>query len=279
MERKEEQRKTPFLLKIMIKSSAVETKDLAKYFTASTTLLNFFPRVFKKKPVLKAVDGVNIQVEKGEIFGLLGPNGAGKTTLIKMLCTLIIPTRGEAFVNGYDISKNGELVRKSIGLVSGEERSFYWRLTGKENLKFFGTLYGMRTRELKRKIDEIVDLLDMKEYAGLRFDEYSTGMKQHLAIARSLLSDAQVLFMDEPTKSLDHYSACKLRRFIKERIVGQERKAVIFTTHNLQEAADFGNRIALMDKGRIKAIGTVQELKEKIKNPEATIDEIFEYFV
>jgi ABC-2 type transport system ATP-binding protein len=170
-------------------------------------------------------------------------------------------------------------VRKSIGLVSGEERSFYWRLTGKENLKFFGTLYGLETRELKRKIGELVELLEMEEYANLRFDEYSTGMKQHLAIARSLLSDARVLFMDEPTKSLDHYSARKLRRFIKERIVGQDKRTVFFTTHNLQEAADFGHRIALMDKGRIKALGTVQELKDKIKNPEATMDEIFEYFV
>jgi ABC-2 type transport system ATP-binding protein len=258
---------------------AVETEDLTKYFTASTDLLNFFRRAFKKKPVLKAVDGVDLQVEKGEIFGLLGPNGAGKTTLIKILCTLILPTKGKACVNGHDVSMSGEKVRKSIGLVSGEERSFYWRLSGKENLKFFGTLYGLETRELKRKIGALVELLEMEEYANLRFDEYSTGMKQHLAIARSLLSDARVLFMDEPTKSLDHYSAGKLRRFIKERIVGQDKRTVFFTTHNLQEAADFGHRIAFMDKGRIKALGTVQELKEKIKNPEATMDEIFEYFV
>jgi ABC-2 type transport system ATP-binding protein len=263
----------------MDNSWAVETRDLAKYFMAPTTILDFIPRAFKKKPAIKAVDGVDLQVEKGEIFGLLGPNGAGKTTLMKMLCTLILPTRGTARVNGHDVSTSGDLVRKSIGVVTGEERSFYWRLSGKENLRFFGILQGLGSRELKKKIDELVDLLEMRDYAGLRFDEYSTGMKQHLALARSLLGDAQVLFMDEPTRSLDHYSSRKFRRFIKERIVGRDRRTVIFTTHNLQEAADFGNRIALMDKGRIKALGTVQELREKTNNAEATMDEIFEAFV
>jgi len=260
-------------------SAAVLTRDLTKYFAGATDLRDFIPRVFKPKPPVKAVDGVDLRVEQGEIFGLLGPNGAGKTTLIKMLCTMIIPTSGEASVDGHDIVRNGENVRKSIGLVSGEERSFYWRLSGKENLRFFGTLYGLEARELKKKIDELVDLLEMGEYADRRFDEYSTGMKQHLAIARCLLADARVLFMDEPTKSLDFQSARKLRRFIKDRVVSQEKRTVIFTTHNLQEAADFVDRIALMNKGRIKALGTVRELKEKIKIPEATMDEIYEHFI
>jgi len=263
----------------MTKSYIIETKNLTKYFTPSTNLIDFFPRAFRKRPVVKAVDGVNIKIEKGEIFGLLGPNGAGKTTLIKMLCTLIIPTKGEAYINGYEIVKNGELIKRSIGLVTGEERSFYWRLTGKQNLKLFGTLYNMKSKEMNRKIDYLVELLEMQEYIDTRFDEYSTGMKQHLAIARSLLSDAKILFMDEPTKSLDYYSANKLRQFIKERIVAQEKKTVFFTTHNLQEASDFANRIALMDRGIVKACGTVSELKKKINLPEATIEEIFKYFV
>ncbi|UCC38709.1 MAG: ATP-binding cassette domain-containing protein [Candidatus Aminicenantes bacterium] len=119
----------------------------------------------------------------------------------------------------------------------------------------------------------------MEEYIDMRFDEYSTGMKQHLAVARCLLSDAKVLFMDEPTKSLDYNSATKLRQFIKERIVGQEGKTVFFTTHILQEASDFADRIALMDKGAVRACGTVSDLKAKIDNPEATIEEIFKYFL
>lgn len=263
----------------MRETHIIETKDLAKYFTASTNLIDFFPRAFRKRAAIKAVDGVSIQVEKGEIFGLLGPNGAGKTTLIKMLCTLIVPTKGEAYINGYEIVKSGEMVRKSIGLVTGEERSFYWRLSGKENLKFFGALYNIKLKEIKGKIDYLAELLEMEEYIDMRFDEYSTGMKQHLAVARCLLSDAKVLFMDEPTKSLDYNSATKLRQFIKERIVGQEGKTVFFTTHILQEASDFADRIALMDKGAVRACGTVSDLKAKIDNPEATIEEIFKYFL
>jgi len=260
-------------------STIIETCDLTKHFTPSTNLLDFIPRVFKKGPVIKAVDRVNIKIEKGEIFGLLGPNGAGKTTLIKMLCTLIFPTYGKAYVNGFEIVRDGHEVRKSIGLVTGEERSFYWRLSGRQNLKFFGALYNMEPEEINKKIDYLVELLEMQEYMENRFDEYSTGMKQHLAIARILLSDSKVLFMDEPTKSLDYPSAVQFRQFIKERIVGRDKRTVFFTTHNLKEAVDFTDRIALMDKGQIKACGTVSELKSLIKNPEATIDEIFEYFV
>jgi len=257
----------------------IETRDLTKHFTPSTNLIDFFPRTFRKKHFVKAVDRVHIKIKRGEVFGLLGPNGAGKTTLIKILCTLIIPTRGKAYIDGHEIVKNGEMVRRIIGLVTGEERSFYWRLSGKENLKFFGTLYNMKPKEIQKKVDYLVELLEMQEYIDTRFDEYSTGMKQHLAIARCLLSDAKVLFMDEPTKSLDYHSATKLRKFIKERLVNQEKKTVFLTTHILQEAADFADRIAFMDKGVVKACGTVSELKAKINKPEATIEEIFKHFV
>ena len=262
----------------MTETCVIETKDLTKHFTPSTNLIGLLPLMFRKRPVVKVVESVDITVEKGEIFGLLGPNGAGKTTLIKMLCTLIVPTRGTAYVNGSDIVKQGEAVRKSIGLVTGEERSFYWRLTGRQNLRFFGSLYNLKAGDAKRKIGYLVELLDMREYIDVRFDEYSTGMKQHLAVARSLLCDARVLFMDEPTKSLDYHSSTQLRRFIRERIVGQERKTVFFTTHILKEAEDFADRIAMMDRGCVKAVGTVPELKRKIKNPEASIEDIFRYF-
>lgn len=262
----------------MSESSIIATKDLTKHFTPSTNLIDFFPRMLKKKSVVKAVEGVTLEIEQGEIFALLGPNGAGKTTLIKMLCTLILPTRGEAFVDGCDLVKNGEEVRRSIGLVTGEERSFYWRLTGRQNLKFFGALYNMRPEEVGKRIDPLVELLDMRDYIDTRYNEYSTGMKQHLAVARCLLSDAKILFMDEPTKSLDHTSAEKLRRFIRERIVGHEKKTVVFTTHVLREAAGFADRMAFMDRGVVKASGTISELKKKIDDPEATIEDIFEYF-
>ncbi len=262
----------------MSESSVISTQDLTKHFTPSSNLIDFFPRMLKKKSVVKAVEGVTLDIEPGEVFALLGPNGAGKTTLIKMLCTLILPTRGGAVVNGCDLVRSGEAVRQSIGLVTGEERSFYWRLTGRQNLQFFGALHNIRREDTGRKIDSVVELLGMRDYIDSRFDEYSTGMKQHLAVARSLLSEAKILFMDEPTKSLDHPSAEKLRRFIKERIAGHEKKTVVFTTHVLREAAGFADRMAFMDRGVVKASGTISELKKKIANPEATVEDVFDYF-
>jgi len=256
----------------------IETRDLTKSFFPATNLIDFFSGAFKQKPVVEAVKGVNLEVKKGEAFALLGPNRAGKTTLIKILCTLILPSRGEAFIDGFDVVKNGESVRRIIGLVSGEERSFYWRLTGRQNLEFFGTLSNLKLRDIKRKIDYLVDLLDMGEYIDIRFDEYSTGMKQRLAIARSLLSEAKVLFMDEPTKSLDVYSADHFRRFIKERIVGEGGRTIFFASHNLQEVSDFADRIAFMDKGVIQAIRAASELKSKIKEPGVTVEDIFKIF-
>ena len=262
----------------MTESSVIVTTDLTKHFTPSSNLIDFFPRLLKKKSVIRALEGVSIEVSKGEVFALLGPNGAGKTTLIKILCTLIVPTRGEALVGGHDVLKNGGEVRRSIGLVTGEERSFYWRLSGRQNLRFFGALHNMKTDEVKKRIRSVVDLLDMKGFIDMRFDEYSTGMKQHLAVARSLLSDAEILFMDEPTKSLDHSSAERLRRFIRERIAGEEKKTVVFTTHVLNEAAGFADRMALMDKGIVRASGTISELRTQIQNPEATLEDIFDHF-
>ncbi|MGD2246657.1 MAG: ATP-binding cassette domain-containing protein, partial [Candidatus Aminicenantes bacterium] len=139
-------------------------------------------------------------------------------------------------------------------------------------------LHNMRREDAGRSIESLVELLDMRDYIDTRFDEYSTGMKQHLAVARSLLSDAKILFMDEPTKSLDHSSAEKLRRFIRERIAGHEKKTVVFTTHVLREAAGFADRMALMHRGVIKASGTISELKKQIDNPEASVEDVFEYF-
>lgn len=251
---------------------------MTKSFFPATNLIDLFSGAFKKKPVVEAVKSVNLEVKKGEAFALLGPNRAGKTTLIKILCTLILPTRGEAFIDGYDIVKNGESVRRIIGLVTGEERSFYWRLTGRQNLEFFGTLSNLKPRDIKRKISYLVDLLDMGEYVDTRFNEYSTGMKQHLAIARSLLSEAKILFMDEPTKSLDVCSADHFRRFIKERIVGEEKRTIFFTSHNLQEVSAVADRVAFMDRGIIQAVKAASELKSKIKEPGVAMEDIFKIF-
>jgi ABC-2 type transport system ATP-binding protein len=182
---------------------AIETTDLSKHFIQKPFLGN--------KKTVRAVQNINLQVREGELFGLVGPNQAGKTTLIKLLCTLILPTSGNAIVRGYDTSSQQDQVKSSIGLVAGEDRSFYWRLTGRQNLHFFTSLYGLSFYDAKKRINEILDFLEIGEMADVPFQSYSSGIKQRMHIARSLLNDPQVLFLDEAMKSLDPHTAHKLK--------------------------------------------------------------------
>ncbi|MDD5289344.1 MAG: ABC transporter ATP-binding protein, partial [Dehalococcoidales bacterium] len=218
------------------------------------------------KQWVTAVDDVSLDVEEGEFFGLLGANGAGKTTLIKMLCCLVLPNSGKAEILGHDILKKESEVKKLVGLVSSEERSFYWRLTGRENLEFFAALYHMSKQQGNKRIDELLEMLGLSEKADIRFQNYSTGMRQKLAIARGLLSEPRVLFVDEPTRSLDPISAQAVRKFFK-RIAG-EGKTVVLATHNLNEAEQLCNRVAIMTKGQVKALGTMQELRSVFQKQE-----------
>jgi ABC-2 type transport system ATP-binding protein len=242
---------------------AIETANLTKEFVQANSLFSSFLCPCKRKKITLAVDSVNLQVKRGELFGLLGPNGAGKTTLIKILCCLILPARGTAKIAGYDILKEEEKVKASIGLVSGDERSFYWRLTGRQNLQFFASLYNLSRSYSKSRIEELLDLVGIKE-PGKRFQEYSAGIKQRFAIAKSLLHNPEVLFMDEPTKSLDPGTAQKLLEFVKEKLVRQENKTIFFASHNLAEAEYFADRLAIMEKGKIASCGTPEELKGEI---------------
>lgn len=257
---------------------AIETINLTKHFTPTTGLRSFLTHPLRKKGAVGAVEEVSIQVKRGEIFGLLGPNGAGKTTLLKLLSCLILPTKGTAYINGYHIIKDEQKVKSSIGLVTGEERSFYWRLTGKRNLEFFATLYNLSRDQAKMRIKELLNLLEIEE-PDKRFQEYSTGVKQRMALARCLLNDPSILLMDEPTKSLDPLAAKNLRTFIKKELVKRQKKTLLFTTHHLDEVIDFCDQIAIMDRGRIKAWGNLSELQKQVSIPEATLEEIFSKLV
>lgn len=252
---------------------AIETVSLTKHFTQSTITSLF--TLSPKNKIVEAVKDVNIQIKGGELFALVGPNGAGKTTFLKILCTLILPTAGTAYINGRSIVKESKTVKKSIGLVTGEERSFYWRLTGRQNLGFFAALHDLSSQKAREKINELLSLLEIEEEADRIFKTYSTGIKQRMGIARGLLNDPQLLLIDDLTRSLDPNAARNLRIFIREKLVNEQKKTVLFTTHQLQEAEDFSDRIAIMDKGEIKACGTLTELKEKLRLPEASLDEIF----
>ena len=246
----------------MVNSQAIRVENLSKEF-------------IKNK---KTIDCVNLSIDKGELFCLVGANGAGKTTLIKILCGLILPTSGNVFINGFDVTRDSERSRASIGLVTGDERSFYWRLTGRQNIEFFATLYNLSPTEASKKIVELFDLLDIEE-PDKRFQEYPTGIKQKLSIARALLNNPDILFIDELTKSLDPSSAKDLRRFIKKTLVGKHKKTVFFSTHHLHEIEELADRATFITKGRLTAVGTLNELREKTGNHDASIEEVYEYFV
>ena len=237
---------------------AIKTKNLTKHFSRTSGYLDLLP--FRKREMVRAVENVCMDIEGGELFGLLGPNGAGKTTFIKMLCCLVLPTSGAAQIFGYDIIGSEQKVKQIVGLVSAEERSFYWRLTGRENLRFFASLYRIPNKQAINRIEELLHLVDMRDKADIRFQNYSTGMRQKLAIARGLLSEPRILFVDEPTRSLDPVSAQAIRDFLKEKVVAEGR-TVILATHNLREAEQLCNRLAILDHGRVKALGSIQELR------------------
>ncbi len=239
-------------------SAAISISDLTKRFARSAGYRDLLP--FRKKKWVMAVENMNLEIQPGEFFGLLGPNGAGKTTLIKLLCCLVLPTSGAARVLGHDIVREEMAVKNLVGLVNAEERSFFWRLTGRENLNFYAALYHLSGARARQRIDELLALVGMDKDADVRFQTYSTGMRQKLSITRGLLSDPKVLFVDEPTRSLDPISAESVRSFLKEKVVG-EKKTIVLATHNLAEAEKLCDRLAIMDHGKVIALGSVKELR------------------
>jgi ABC-2 type transport system ATP-binding protein len=242
---------------------AIETQSLTKRFRKLHSYRDLLLYPWRRADHL-AVDGVSLRIEQGELFGVLGQNGAGKTTLIKMLCTALLPSSGSAHVGGHDVVREAARVRKMIGLVSGEERSFYWRLTGRQNLEFFAALYHVPPASASRRVDGLLWQVGLAQDADRPFRTYSTGMRQKLAIARGLLNEPQVLFMDEPTRSLDPISAQSVRRFVADYIIGELGSTVILATHSMAEAEELCDRVALIRAGRVVAQGTVGQLRQAL---------------
>lgn len=224
----------------------------------------------RKKEEIRALDGVSFRARRGEIFGLLGPNGAGKTTTVKILSTILMPDSGEAFVDGKSVLKEKEEVRKVIGVTFTVEKGFYNKLTGKENLVYFGVLRGMSFSDARRRADELLDLVGLSEDKNRLFEEYSLGMRAKLAIARTLMHDPPVLILDEPTIGLDPIAAINVRKLLSE--LRKEGKTILLTTHNMREAEELCDRISMIDRGRIVLSGTVDELKRSVGGKVVVID-------
>ncbi len=238
---------------------AIETQGITKRFPKQKRYREMLRHPLRREEIT-ALRGVDLQVGQNELFGLLGPNGAGKTTLIKILCTLMLPNEGAALVNGYDIFQHEKQIRRSIGYVINEERSFYWRLTGRQNLDFYAVLNNLAPVQAKKRINLVLDVTGLLPQADKMFKDYSTGMRQRLSIARGLLTEPEILFMDEPTRSLDPVVAQQLRDFVKQDIIKQHGKTVFFSTHNLAEA-QMCQRIAILHQGTIRTCGTVEHVR------------------
>ncbi len=245
---------------------AIRVEGLVKRYPLSSGFRDLVRRPFARER-RTALDGVTLDVEHGSCFCLLGPNGAGKTTLIKILTTLILPDGGRAFVDGVDVEKAPERVKRSIGFAINDERGFYWRLSGRQNLEFFGVLNAIRGEKLQRKILEVLRITGLEAAAGRRFNTYSTGMRQMLAFARALLTDPKILFVDEPTRSLDPIAAERVRVFLRDELVGRQGRTVFWATHNLAEAEAVAEEIAVLDRGRVKVHGPLAQLTEAGRIP------------
>ena len=239
---------------------------MASYGVIAEGLVKRFPvgGLLRRKRYVEALRGVSFRARRGEVLGLLGPNGAGKTTTVKILATLLEPDDGEAWVAGFHVVRERGEVRRRIGVTLSVERGFYWKLTGRENLVYFGLVYGLPRGEIERRIRELSELLGLEEVGVLDkpFEEMSLGMKARLSIARALLRDPEVVILDEPTLGLDPASARRVRSVVRE--LAREGKTVIVTTHNMAEAEEICDRVAFIVRGRIVAEGGVEELKSRV---------------
>ena len=242
---------------------ALWCSDLAKSFRPRLRLDDLLRlRLRPKESPTLALDGVSFSVDEGEMVALLGSNGAGKTTLLKVVATLVVPDRGEAVVVGHELSNEND-VRRSIGLVTSEERSFYWRLTGRENLSFFGAMQGLPRRQVDERIRQLCGTFDLQPFIDRRFDACSSGMKQRLALARALLHRPRLLLLDEPTRSVDPIESQALHAAILD-LVREEGTAVLLVTHNLAEAQKLCSRFLVMQAGRLAFDGSQPELGQLI---------------
>ena len=238
--------------------NTISVKNLKRIYKTTTGVIR------RKTKEVEAVKDISFEISKGELFGLLGPNGAGKTTTTKVLTTLLIPNAGEVKINGLDIVKDANEIRKQIGFIFGGERGLYWWLSGIDNLRYFASLYHIEPEVSKKRIPYLLDLVGLKGRGDERVEGYSRGMKQRLHVARTLLHDPDILFLDEPTIGLDPVGAREFREVIRD--LQAEKKTILLTTHYMFEADSLSDRVAVIDDGIIVALDTPSALKKHVRD-------------
>jgi ABC-2 type transport system ATP-binding protein len=238
--------------------SMVELYNVAKTYVVRERAGLFRP---SRRREIPALQGIDLQVQPGEFVGLLGPNGAGKTTLLKIVATLLLPTRGEVFVKGIDALKYPTKVRRLLGVVLAGERTLYWKLTARENLLLFAGLHNIPGKEARRRADELLSLVGLKEFANVTVEKFSTGMRKRLAIARALIHAPEILILDEPTSGLDPHGVAEVWNVLLA--LREQGKTVLMATHNMLEAERIPTRLLIIDSGRILADGTAAEIVAK----------------
>jgi ABC-2 type transport system ATP-binding protein len=240
----------------------LEVDSLAKSFVVKEG-----PFLRKTPKTVTALQGVSFKVKKGEVFGLLGPNGAGKTTTIKILCTLIQPTSGDAFVNGHSVTGDQQRARQDLGAMLTGDRTLYWKLTGRENLEYFAALYHMERQHAKERIRQVLKLVGLEDKQNTLVENYSTGMRIRLSFGKAVLHEAPVILLDEPTMSLDPQSARLIREIIRD--LRDKGHAILLTTHYMEEADQLSDRVAVIDQGKIIALAPPSQLKQSLAKTEA----------
>ncbi len=237
----------------------IRTENLSKVFEKG------------KKREVTALDHVNLEIGRGEVFGLIGPNGAGKTTLIRVLVGLLTPTEGQAWVLGKDVVEDIDYIRPRVALLP-QEAGIYERLTARENIVYYGGLYGIPEDELHRRADRLLDIVGLREKEDYQVKGFSGGMKRKVLVARALVIEPEVLFLDEPTTGIDTIGARVVRNLLKK-LSSEEKRTIVLTTHDLNEVSELCHRVGILNDGRLVATGKPNELEEKYKA--ANLEEVF----
>lgn len=239
-------------------SFAIQVNHLKRIYKSTVGVFR------RQEKLVTAVEDISFHVDHGELFGILGPNGAGKTTTVKMLTTLLIPTSGTATILGYDVVKQADAIRPRIGFIFGGERGLYWRLSAEDNLKYFSALYQIDPAISDKRIPYLLDLVGLSSRNRDKVEGYSRGMKQRLHIARTLLNDPEVLFLDEPSIGLDPVAARDIRQVVRD--LRDSQKTILLTTHYMFEADELCRRIAVINHGKIVALDTPANLKRVVQD-------------